>query len=191
MSQITRGRTAACKDTFGGVKNVYLWAWTSYPFFQIRGVKSGNLTSYPTTTVYQFETVSNTNTYEESLIDDNAYDQSLTVDLKKIDAETTLDLDNYQDIRLGVIVEDYNGFFRLMGAYNGCDLESLKVVYGSNSSDFNGYQLEITAKERFKAPLFSDLAGVGFIDSSIDTNYLLSELLEILTDGTGNRLTYA
>ena len=188
MNQITRGRNGACKDTLGGIKNVYMWSWVQYPFFQIKGVKSGLLTSYPSTVVYQFETVANTNGYEESLIEDNAYSQSLTVNLKSVDLETTVDLEDYQNIRLGVIVEDYNGLFRLMGAYNGCDMESLKVVYGSGSSDFNGYQLEISGSERFKAPLFTDLSAVGFIGG--DTNFLLSELLETLTDSIGNKLIH-
>ena len=189
MSQITRGRNGACKDTLGGIKNVYMWSWVQYPFFQIRGVKSGVLTSYPSTVVYQFETVANTNGYEESLIEYNAYSQSLRVNLKSVDLETTVDLEDYQNIRLGVIIEDYNGLFRLMGAYNGCDMESLNVVYGSGSSDFNGYQLEISGSERFKAPLFTDLLTVGFgIDSG--NNYLLTELFEILTDEIGNRLIH-
>ena len=190
MSLINRGRKSACKDTFGGVKNVYLFSWTKYPFFDIKGVKSGVLTSYPNTTVYRFQTDSSNNAYDDSLIEDNAYSQALTLDLKNIDAETTFDLDSYQNTRLGVIVEDYNGLFRLMGAYNGCDINSLKVVLGSGSSDFNGYQLEISASERFKAPLFTSLAAVGFIDGSTGTNFLLSDLLEILTDESGNKLIY-
>ena len=189
MSRINRGRTGACKDTFGGVKNVYLFSWIKYPFFDIKGVKSGVLTSYPATTVYQFQTDSNSNAYNDTLIEDNAYSQSLTLDLKSIDADTTFDLDSYQNIRLGVIVEDYNGLFRLMGAYNGCDIDSLKVVLGSSSSDFNGYQLEISASERFKAPLFDSLRGVGF-EFIGERNYILSEMFEILTDEFNNRLTH-
>lgn len=39
----------------------------------------------------------------------------------------------------GVIVEDYNGLFRLMGVYNGCEIESINLIIGGVKVDFNGY----------------------------------------------------
>ena len=63
------------------------------------------------------------------------------------------------------------------------------MANGSGSSDFNGYQLEISGSERFKAPLFDGLRGVGF-EFLGERNYLLNEFFEILTDGLGNRLTH-
>ena len=49
-----------------------------------------------------------------------------------------------------------------MGAFNGVELADLNVGIGSGRADFNGYKLTLEAKERFKAPLFTSLSGVGF-----------------------------
>jgi hypothetical protein len=159
---VNKGRLEPCKNTLSGVKNVYFWKWQSYNLSQITGVRGVSLTAYPTTTVFKYATVSDANTYDENLGEDNAYDQSLTVTLKKIDLEYNQELSNYQNIILGVIVEDYNGLFRLMGAFNGVELADLNVGIGSGRADFNGYKLTLEAKERFKAPLFTSLSGVGF-----------------------------
>ena len=187
---VTRGRLEPCKNTFSGVKNVYLWKWQPYNLSQIKGFRGVSLTDYPNTVVFKYPTLSDANTYEESLGEDNAYDQSLSVTLKKIDLESNQDLSNYQNLVLGVVIEDYNGLFRLMGAFNGVDLIDLNVGVGSGRADFNGYKLKLEAKERFKAPLFTSLAAVGFIDGSTGTNFLLSDLLEILTDESSNKLIY-
>jgi hypothetical protein len=186
---ITRGRTEPCKNTLSGVKNVYLWKWQPYSLAQIKGVRGVNLIEYPQTTIFKYPTLSDANTYEETLGEDNAYDQSLSVTLKKIDLESNQDLSKYHNLILGAVIEDYNGLFRLMGAFNGVDLSDLNVSVGSGKADFNGYKLTLESKERFKAPLFTDLNAVGFyVDSG--RNYLLSDLLEILTDELNNRLTF-
>jgi len=190
MGQIDRGRTEPCKDTLGGVRNVYLWSWQQYNLTQIQGVRGVSLESYPLTIVYKFETLANGNDLSESLIDNNGYEQKVNLILKKIELESSFDLDRFQDIRLGVIVEDYNGLFRLMGAFNGVDLLNLTVSIGNGNADFNGYQLELEARERFKSPLFTNLEDAGFVLAT-DNDYLLSELFEILTDGDNNRLIYA
>ena len=186
---ISRGRLEPCKNTLSGVKNVYLWKWEQYNITQIKGIKGVSLTGYPNTTVFKYPTISDANTYDENLGEDNAYDQSLSVTLKKIDLESNIELSNYQNLILGVIVEDYNGLFRLMGAFNGVDLTDLNVAVGSGSSDFNGYKLTLEGKERFKAPLFTDLNAVGFSVTG-ETNFLLSELFEFLTDELNNKLIH-
>jgi hypothetical protein len=172
---VNKGRLEPCKNTLSGVKNVYFWKWQSYNLSQITGVRGVSLTAYPSTTVFKYPTVSDANTYDENLGEDNAYDQSLTVTLKKIDLEYNQELSNYQNIILGVIVEDYNGLFRLMGAFNGVELADLNVGIGSGRADFNGYKLTLEAKERFKAPLFTSLNAVGFFVDQIPIQKLLDQ----------------
>ena len=187
---ISRGRLEPCKNTFSGVKNVYLWKWQPYNLSQIKGVRGVSLTEYPNTIVFKYSTVSDANTYDENLGEDNAYDQTLSVTLKKVELEYNRELSNYQNLVLGVIIEDYKGLFRLMGAFNGVDLTDLNLAVGSGSSDFNGYKLKLESQERFKAPLFTNLNDIGFyIDNS--GNYLLSDLYEVLTDELSNRLIYS
>jgi hypothetical protein len=172
---VNKGRLEPCKNTLSGVKNVYLWKWKSYNLSQIKGVRGVSLTAYPNTAIFKYPTVSDANTYDENLGEDNAYNQSLSVTLKKIDLESNQDLSNYQNLVLGVIVEDYNGLFRLMGAFNGVDLTDLNVGVGSGRGDFNGYKLTLEAQERFKAPLFTDLNAVGFyIADNIESSSFIS-----------------
>ena len=47
----------------------------------------------------------------------------------------------------------------------------------------------LEGKERFKAPLFTDLNAVGFAVTG-ETNFLLSELFEFLTDESNDKLIY-
>jgi hypothetical protein len=189
MRLIDRGRTEPCNSTLGGVKNVFLFKFTPYTIAQIRGVRGSSLTSYPNTRIYKFETLSDANNYEDSLNSDGGYDQKLSVTLKKIDTESNVDFSGYQNIELGVIVEDYNGLFRLMGAFNGVELSDLNATIGGSGSDFNGYKLEFVANERFKAPLFTSLADVGF-NFDDNTFFLTTEALDILTDAANNGLIY-
>lgn len=188
---ITRGRTEGCNDVISGIKNVYLWSWEYVPFWQIKGVKGVELTEYPQTFVFKFETIADANDYSETIAEDNAYEQTLNVTLKRPDLVTNQQLKRLQNGVVGVIVEGYNGLFRLMGAYNGNHVENVNVVVGGAKADFNGYQLEIKGNERYKAPLFTDLEDVGFIIDT-ETFYLLDDNTSaILTDENTNRLIYA
>jgi hypothetical protein len=166
-----------------------LWKWQPYSLAQIKGVRGVNLIEYPQTTIFKYPTLSDANTYEETLGEDNAYDQSLSVTLKKIDLESNRDLSNYQNLILGAVIEDYNGLFRLMGAFNGVELTDLNVSVGNGTSDFNGYKLTLESKERFKAPLFNDLNDVRFYIDTLN-DYLLSDLLENLLDDANNKIIY-
>lgn len=186
--KISRGRTEPCKVGLGGVKNVYIWNWVEPTYQNVQGVNGVSLISYPDTIVFKFETVSSGNTYSESSIEFKGYDQTLNVELKKIGSETHEQIESLHNCTLGVIVEDYNGLFRLMGLRNGVEVESVNIDLGSGKSDFNGYKLNLTAKERYKAPLFTDLNTVGFgVDSG--SFFLLGDNFQPLVNNNNDNLT--
>lgn len=188
MAGISRGRTEPCKDTLGGIKNVYLWRFVKPSFLDVNVNEGSQLISYPNTIIYKFETVADANSYEESLIEDNAYEQSLNIVLKVVSSDSNVNVTKLQRNLLGVIIEDYNGLYRIMGLRNGCDVDSINVSTGGAKSDYNGYKLEISAQEEYKAPFLSDLSNF-YINSG--NGYLLDEIFNPLTDELQNRLVNA
>lgn len=186
--KIYRGRTEPCKDNLGGISKVYLFNYCYTNADQATGKRGVSLTSYPATIVFEFEVrdaAFNENRAEEL----GDWSQSLDFTIFKQSATDALDIELLMDNELGVIIKGRDGIFRLLGAENGMRLETAAASTGGGHSDLNGYRLSFVGSERFKAPLFTDLNGVGFgIDSG--ENYLLSEIFEILTDGTDS-LIYA
>ena len=187
--RIFRGRNEPCKDGLGGVRKVYLFRYEQEVARQARGQRGISLTSYPRTLVYPYN-VQAASFSENRSQDLGDWSQSFSATLTKQTLSDTIEIETLIGIELGLIIEGWDGLFRLVGAENGCRIESSTAATGGAKNDLNGYTISIEASERYKSLLFTDLNAVGFsIDGEGD--YLLSELLEILTDGAGNRLTYA
>lgn len=187
--RIFRGRTEPCKDGLGGVKRVYLFKYSQEVARQARGQRGVSLTSYPPTLVYAYN-VQASSFSENRAQDLGDWSQSFSATLTKQTLSDTIEIETLIGIELGLIIEGWDGLFRLVGAENGCRIESATAATGGAKNDLNGYTISIEANERYKSLLFTDLVAAGF-SIATENNYLLSELLEILTDGVGNRLTYA
>ena len=67
--------------------------------------------------------------------------------MKKQDNLTQDLLEGLSKMRAQVILEDYNGNFRLAGLENGVDF-TVATVSGGAMADMNGYNLAFTGKEQ-------------------------------------------
>lgn len=165
---LTKGRTEPCRDNIGGVKSVYLFPFVDYNYNLIEGVKGVEITSFPSTTSYKYETTSAT--FSETIKNDEngvSYDQSLTFTLFKQDLLTTNELNRLTHLDLRYIVEFNDGSFKMGGVYSGARLEDYSIESGGSKSSLNGYNLTLNSTEEYSAPFLSDL--------SILTSYLLLE----------------
>ena len=78
--------------------------------------------------------------------------------------------------RIGFIVVNRLGQTQIMGLYNGVIVKSVKGTTGGSRNSFNGYNIELSAKETITPFYIDDLQNAGFtpILPTID-NYLLQE----------------
>ena len=82
-----------------------------------------------------------------------------------------------KDVR--IIVEDYNGNNRLLGAYNGVECTKLEYTTGGGYSDLNGVSLSFEAAEREEALFIGSVPNNDFQQGRFlllqDGTYLLFE----------------
>ena len=158
---IDTGRTLPCRDSVGGLKNVYFInydAAASIPLVETAG--SEDTVAFDATwdaTNYKYElkgTSSLTTNIQASRENGTvAFEQVLELTLPKLSKE-----DNYQVKLLAwgrprIVVEDYNGNFFLVGREHGADVTGGTIVTGAAMGDLSGYTLSFSAMELTPANL--------------------------------------
>lgn len=149
---ISSGRTVDCKDQIGGIKAVYFMNYVALEEDIAVDGATGAVTTIGTQTVYQFdvrpETASltiNVNGSKEN--GTTFYEQSFDITLHKL---TATDEDNLRLLTYGrpqIFVLDNNGQVFLLGAINGCDVNSGQITTGTGFGDMSGYTLSFTGRE--------------------------------------------
>jgi hypothetical protein len=173
---ISKGRLEACKEFVGGIKNLYIANYSSAMFAGMADSASVAPTAaafngqVDTLTagvnVFQFEVRGDNNTYEET--NENSRDngtsfwtQSGSFVIKSQNAETMMQLKLLSYGRPHIIIEDYNGKFRMAGAQNGVEV-SVNTSTGGAMGDLNGYTISFEGKETLPALfILSTLVAAG------------------------------
>lgn len=160
---ITSGRTEACKESVGGLRNIYIANFAPDMFDGLTLGTDEEITALASAVdTFKFELRGDNNTFEETNESsrDNGtsfWTQTGSIVLKKQDKATQRELKLLSYGRPHVIIEDYNGNFRLAGAQNGVEF-SVSTSTGGAMGDLNGYNITFEGKETTPA-LFVD-AGV-------------------------------
>ena len=153
---LTSGRVRGCKDSIGGVKKVYLFDYVKYARSQIVFELSDlTLTSFPSTDIYPFETnidVTFTNNGEENE-GGKFYNEQIDLSFNGIFLYD--DFEDFLNRDLRCIIEDRNGKLRILGAFNGLQMERLQVTLGDAKNSFRGYQFSLQGQEE-QPSLFLD-----------------------------------
>jgi len=165
MEIITSGYTRKCKDSLGGLDNIYLFTFNKYSRSQIV-VNNNVLLSFPQTTYfnYAFNFSANFDNKMEEDAGGKYYNESLTFSLPKIDVDYNLRKFLKQDLR--AIVRDRNGKLRLLGAYNGLECDGIKATTGNAKNSFNGYEITLSGKEERESLYINNLEDAGFTDAT-------------------------
>ena len=179
MGSLNSGIGKSCKESQGGYDIIYLFSWVKYARSQIV-IDGHKLTSFPTTTIYEFN-VYNAVFDESQSTDDGgkSFTQNISYDLPRIELNpefTKLVNDDYR-----AIVKDRNGFYRIVGLYNGL-ISQLNQNTGDSKNSFNGYKIQMEGMEILSALFIDDLEDAGFIISP-DNFLLLEDGTPILTEG--------
>lgn len=181
---ITLGRIEPCKDSLGGLRNIYFInedITSSYiyketaPGSQIYIVDTdfSEVIDYVNFVekLYKFELKSNENVYDQEIVSSREngttfFRQTLTIKLKKQDAATHLAVKTLAYAKPRILVENNEGQFFLMGLFRGCDLTAGSINNGAALGDFSGYSLTFQAEELLPSQFV--LEGLGSFWYDID-----------------------
>ena len=181
---ITSGRVEPCKDSLGGLRNVYFinediaanyMYRESAPGVYIVDTDFNESIDYVNFVekLYKFELKSNENVYDQEIVSSREngttfFRQTLTIKLKKQDIATHNAVKTLAYAKPRILVENNEGQFFLVGLLRGCDLTAGSINNGGALSDFSGYSLTFTAEEALPAP-FTDITSSTTIVSDCFT----------------------
>lgn len=144
---LSSGIKGACKTSIGGLKNIYIYNFLDNAFT----VSDSEATAINVSlgNVYKYEIDGDTHGVEEVFTGDrntgtSVNTQTLTAVLKKIEATKSAELNTLVYGKAGVVTEDRNGDFRVLGLDDGMDF-SITSATGQAKTDLNGYTLTGTA----------------------------------------------
>lgn len=150
----SKGRLEPCKDQYAGLKAIYFINYTAGLLDSATfDATDDDITAFASAlTLYKYELRGGVHSYDENgnTSGDNGttyYEQSGTVVLKSQNVATRKELQILAKGRPHIVVEDYNGNFRLSGIENGCDV-TVQSVSGAAPGDLSGYNITWTAMEK-------------------------------------------
>lgn len=150
---IVSGYSLDCKDTVGGIKNIYITELSNVT--AVTENASGFVTGITKTgKFYKYELMPRgANNFTQNIQADAAagtvaYEQTVTVNFVKLKYETQVKLENLIKNRTAVIVETKDGSYFLFGKLNGMEVTGGSGNSGQAMNEFQGYNLVFTGMEK-------------------------------------------
>ena len=153
---LTTGNTLDCKDSHGGIKEVYIREYDTAILDAT--VAAGEITAwasaassfqtYEVRTETAFATEVGTTSKENGT---TMYEQTVNFQVEKIRAALNQERINLHGSRLLVFYLDQNGKYIIFGYDNGVDTTTSTAETGTAMGDFNGIRYVGVAKETFPA----------------------------------------
>lgn len=160
------GRSLPCRDALGGVKKVWIvktaggTANTSFTDdLWTYDAAVGDVTGKAGTVAHDYVSPKNTSSFTQTVnasIENGTvfYTQVLSLVLNKPVVADIIELTNLAKGRLGILVQDNNDNYFVMGHTRGAELSGGSLTTGTALGDLNGYTLEFTAEEAIPAPFW-------------------------------------
>jgi hypothetical protein len=161
MCDLTKGRLEPCKDSNGGLRAIYFINYDSGLYINAGFSEEEIIELISPVDCYKYE-LKGANSFDESNENSRENGTSFwagtgTFVFKKQDLATQKELKLLSFGRPQIIIEDYNGNFRLAGLRNGCECV-VNTASGAAMGDLNGYNITATSQEASMA---------SFIDATI------------------------
>ena len=170
--QITESRGRICKSLQGGLNKFYIFPFVQYTRSQI--VRDGmTVTTFPATILAEYEILDGANLTQTQDNQDGLKSYKQTVEIKLAQNQYLVDIENLLKKDVRIIIQDKNGKFRLLGAYNGVECTSIEYATGGGYSDLNGMTISFEATE---------LEEALYLDEIPDNNFTVADYL-LLEDG--------
>lgn len=160
---LSLGRLKPCKDTVGGIKNIYFVNYGDFTGIVYNATDTDVIDDLAASfNAYKYEvhfSSSFTQNIQSSMENGTtAFEQVLEVTLPKLTKEDHKELKLVSFGHPHVIVEDQNGNFFVAGLLNGMEVTGGTIVTGLNMGDLSGYTLTLTGMEKVPA---------NFLDTNI------------------------
>jgi len=152
---IDTGRTLPCRDSVGGLKNVYFINYDASVTIDTASATDDSVasaTSWAATAdafKYELKGTSSLTTNIQASRENGtvAFEQVLELTLPKLSNDDNRAIKLLSFGRPRIVVEDYNGNYWLVGREHGADVTGGTVVTGSAMGDLSGYTLNFSAME--------------------------------------------
>ena len=160
---LSLGRLKPCKDTVGGIKNIYFVDYGDFTGIVYNVTDTDVIDDLAVSfNAYKYEvhfSSSFTQNIQSSMENGTtAFEQVLEVTLPKLTKEDHKELKLISFGHPHVIVEDQNGNYFVAGLLNGMAVTGGTIVTGLNMGDLSGYTLTLTGMEKVPA---------NFLDTNI------------------------
>jgi len=168
---ITNGRNLACKDSVGGLKNIFFTAYATDVATIDGSTNEATLDAAKDYFKYELKGNSSLETTINSSRENGTtfYESTLNVTLQVLDLATQEQIRKLAKGRGQVVVEAYNGKVYLLGKEHGCDVTGGTMVTGAAMGDLSGFTLVLTAQET-QPPFFCAAAPADDSSTPIDPN---------------------
>lgn len=197
---LTLGRKEPCKDSVGGIKNIYFIDYGKLGTVSYDSTHTDVVDDFTGTTIggtansltaYKYE-VKGASSLEQTVTASREtgtvfYDQTLNITLKKLSAADNKELKLLAYGRPHVAIEDYNGNVMLMGLEHGADVNGGTIVTGSAMGELSGYTLTFNAQEKIPANFLEITVANTAVDypfSVTDFPGLTGDI--VITEGTNS-----
>ena len=194
---IQRGYTESCKDFQGGIDKVYLFPYVKYGVSDItfggsskvNNPDAQNITSFPSTTIYEYEAVNITFTENATITNGGIeWSQDLSFTLPRSFETLNAFKLMYQDY--SAIILDRNGNYRIIGLWNGGEV-TINAGTGGEKNAMNGSTISLKAKEDNQAYFLNNFTTDFTIFNNESVNFLefnVTGLTFQITTGGGTYL---
>ena len=167
---LTLGRKEPCKDSVGGIKEVYFVNFGDLGDITYDVTDTDLITAIAgTPSAYKYEVRGNssftTNIQSSTETATTAFEQVVELTLKKLTKEDHKEVKLLAFGRPHMIVVDHNGNAFLAGLENGMEVTGGTIVTGAAMNELSGYTLTLTGMEKAPANFLGDtVANVGFTE---------------------------
>ena len=161
------GRALPCKDSLGGIKEIWIAPFALAGVVQtFDAVSAGSIAdSTAAMTFKNYDMHKNTGSFTQTV---NASIENGTIFYTQVVScvfsnEVAADISNFQDLTKGrvfIVVQDVNNNLFVMGHTRGCELTGGTLESGTAMGDFNGLKYEFTGEEFIAAPFLVATLGV-------------------------------
>lgn len=151
-STLTKGRVRPCKDSVGGLRNVYFVDYGSVDFNIADDIVSLVSATDSAATLYKYEVIKGGSSFTQNIqasIENGTvvFEQVLELSLHKLSAEDHKEIKLLSFGRPYIFVEDYNGNVFLAGREHGMEVTGGSIATGTAMGDMSGYTLTFTGME--------------------------------------------
>lgn len=154
---LTKGRIEPCKDSVGGLKEVYFADFGVLDAANSILGTNDDVDNFDGTTgtVYKYDLKGNSS-FEQAITSSREngttfFEQTLNLTLKKLSAADNKEVKLLAYGRPQIIVRDYNDNYFLVGREHGAEVTGGSIVTGAAMADLSGYTLTFSGQETLPA----------------------------------------